>query len=106
VDSSGTVPVGSYPRTRTPYGCEDLIGNVSEWCQMTPGDDPRVVPQELPEVPWPAEGAPVYAAVRGSCFLRTNPARMVAWHRRKLSVIRRNHWTGFRPAFLPAWRPA
>jgi formylglycine-generating enzyme required for sulfatase activity len=106
VGSSGTVPVGSYGRTRTPYGCEDLIGNVSEWCQMTAGDDPRLVPRELPEVEWPTDDTPVYAAVRGSCFLRLNPRRMVAWHRRKLSVIRRNYWTGFRPAFLPAWRPA
>ena len=35
VRCDGHSPVGSYPRTRTAYGCEDMIGNVSEWCQMT-----------------------------------------------------------------------
>jgi serine/threonine-protein kinase len=30
VCSTATCPVGHYPRTRTPYGCEDLIGNVSD----------------------------------------------------------------------------
>jgi formylglycine-generating enzyme required for sulfatase activity len=106
VNLQGTWPVGSFPRTRTPYGCEDLIGNVSEWCQMTDGDDPARVPRALPEVSWFAYDAPVYAAVRGSCFLRQNPRRMVAWHRRRLSVMRRNQWVGFRPAFLAPWRPA
>ena len=33
VRSEGTCAVGSYPRTRTAYGCEDMVGNVSEWCE-------------------------------------------------------------------------
>jgi serine/threonine-protein kinase len=106
VCSKGTVAVGSYPRTRTPYGCADLIGNVSEWCWMTPNDDPQHLPDALADVEIPPENNPTYAAVRGSCFLRTNARRMVAWHRRRLSVIRRNAWVGFRPAFLQPWRPA
>jgi formylglycine-generating enzyme required for sulfatase activity len=28
----GTLPVGSFPDGRGPYGHEDLIGNVAEWC--------------------------------------------------------------------------
>jgi serine/threonine-protein kinase len=105
VHAQGTRPVGSYPRTRTPYGCEDLIGNVSEWCWMTEGDDPASARREALEEWW-FYNASVYAAVRGSCFLRRNPRRMVAWHRRRLSVTRRNQWVGFRPALLAAWRPA
>jgi formylglycine-generating enzyme required for sulfatase activity len=102
VRSDGTCPVGSYPRTRTPYGCEDMIGNVSEWCQVTDESDFGHVPHAWPDLTPKKLGETVYAAVRGSCFLRENHLRMHACHRRKLSVHRRNQWVGFRPAcFLP-----
>jgi serine/threonine-protein kinase len=102
VHAADTAAVGSFPRTRSPYGCEDLVGNVSEWCQMLEGGDPGRYPPPWPGVP---EGQ-VYQAVRGSCFLRSDPARMAAWHRRRLSVRRRNRWVGFRPACLMPYRPA
>ncbi len=105
VQSSGTCPVGAYPRTRSPYGCEDLLGNVSEWCQRTPGDDPGHVPAAWPSVAPPVGETAVYAAVRGSCFLRSDPAHLTSWHRRRLSVARRNQWVGFRPALLLPCRP-
>jgi serine/threonine-protein kinase len=102
VRSRSTCAVGSFPRTRTAYGCEDMVGNVSEWCQMIEGDDYGHIPEKRPEVEVPVDGSAVYAAVRGSCFLRRNRNRMPAWHRRRLSVARRNQWVGFRPAcFLP-----
>ncbi|HZU35342.1 MAG TPA: SUMF1/EgtB/PvdO family nonheme iron enzyme, partial [Gemmataceae bacterium] len=104
VRTGGTCPIGSFPRTRTAYGCEDMIGNVSEWCRMTEGEDYGRLPPERPEIQVPAPDKPVYAAVRGSCFLRTNRDRMQASHRRRLSVTRRNRWVGFRPAcFLPCF---
>ncbi|NJL95684.1 MAG: formylglycine-generating enzyme family protein, partial [Anaerolineae bacterium] len=31
-DLRRTTPVGVYPLGRSPYGVEDLIGNVWEWC--------------------------------------------------------------------------
>jgi serine/threonine-protein kinase len=102
VRSRSTCPVGSFSRTRSAYGCEDMVGNVSEWCQMVEGDDYGHIPEARPEVEVPVDGSPVYAAVRGSCFLRRSRQRMPAWHRRRLSVTRRNRWVGFRPAcFLP-----
>ena len=52
------------------------------------------------------EGTRAYAAVRGSCFLRTDHRRMVSSHRRRLSTTRRNYWVGFRPALLLECRPA
>jgi serine/threonine-protein kinase len=106
VRSADTCPVGSYPRTRTAYGCEDMIGNVSEWCQSLEGKGPGQVPEGLPEVRLDPEGPPVYTAVRGSCFLRNDPLRMVSSHRRRLSITRRNRWVGFRPALFLACRPA
>jgi len=102
VVSEGTCPVGSYSRTRSAYGCEDMIGNVSEWCQMTGEADFGHIPHAWPDLTPKKPGEPVYAAVRGSCFLRTDHLAMRAWHRRKLSIYRRNQWVGFRPAcFLP-----
>lgn len=102
VRSSSTCPVGSFPRTRTAYGCEDMLGNVSEWCRTIGEDDFGQLPQKRPDTQVPKGRTPVYAAVRGSCFLRSSPLRMPVWHRRRLSVTRRNQWVGFRPAcFLP-----
>src|SRR5262249_58787853 len=48
VRSEGTCAVGSFPRTRTAYGCEDMVGNVSEWCRMIDGEDYGFVPEERP----------------------------------------------------------
>jgi serine/threonine-protein kinase len=106
VGARGTQPVGSYPRTRTVYGCEDMIGNVAEWCQMTPKDNPQVLPPPWPTITEPKNPmAIVLVAVRGSCYLRSDPSRMVAWHRRRLSTTRRNAWVGFRPACLLPYMP-
>jgi serine/threonine-protein kinase len=103
VISRSATAVGSFPRTRTAYGCEDMVGNVSEWCQPGQpkkyGEMPRGVPSVRPS-------EQTFATVRGSCFLRTNPRVMVAWHRRRLAVIRRNYWVGFRPASFLGCRPA
>lgn len=104
--SDDTDPVGAHSRVRTAYGCEDLVGNVSEWCQMTQGDDFGSVPDSFPDDQPPADGEIVHAAVRGSAFMRSDPRRMAAWHRRKLAVTRRNFWVGFRPALFLACRPA
>lgn len=93
--SRGTVPVGKYPRTRTAYGCEDMVGNVSEWCLTTPKDDPAYIPQGWPEIE-PREE--VQTVVRGACFYRMTAKTIRPAHRRKLSVIRRNQWVGFRAA--------
>jgi serine/threonine-protein kinase len=106
VRSRGTCPVGSFPRTRTAYGCQDMVGNVSEWCRMKEGDDYGRLPQERPENRVPAPSELVYAAVRGSGFLRTSRDRMPAWHRRRLAVTRRNRWVGFRPACILPCSPA
>lgn len=102
VATKGTIAIGSFPRTRSPYGCEDLVGNVSEWCQTTTGDDPAAMPTPDPGALLAGGKAVVYAAVRGACYLRSRPPTMVSWHRRGLSRTRRNAWVGFRPAcFLP-----
>jgi formylglycine-generating enzyme required for sulfatase activity len=105
VGAADTCPVGSFPRTRTAYGCEDMVGNVSEWCQML-GDDPANAPAAPPDARPPADGTTEYAAVRGSAFMRTAHLLMRCWCRRRLATTRRNYWTGLRPALLLPCRPA
>ncbi len=100
VQSAGTTPVGRFAHVRSAYGCEDMIGNVSEWCESIESGDLRQLPLPTGRIPeWKGEAS--QASVRGSCFLRRSPAGMVSWHRRRLSIWRRNQWVGFRAAYFP-----
>jgi formylglycine-generating enzyme required for sulfatase activity len=101
VSSPDTCPVGSFPRARSPYGCEDLVGNVSEWCWASAPEAAGDLPDEWTR----ADPSPILPdslfAVRGSAFMRSGISRMTGWHRRRLLATRRNDWVGFRPAFYP-----
>jgi serine/threonine-protein kinase len=82
-----------------------MIGNVSEWCQTVDGQDRGVMPVGVPVAHPPGGDEVVLTQVRGSCFLRSEPRRMVAHHQRRLSITRRNQWVGFRPALFLPCRP-
>jgi serine/threonine-protein kinase len=106
IDSSGTCEVGKYKHVRSVYGCEDMVGNVSEWTYPMPKKaavsdfpPPGVVP------PFP-KLADVYAVVRGACYLRSSAMSMRSSHQRNLTQTRRNKWVGFRLACLLPVRPA
>lgn len=92
VFDGATRPVGSFPKARTAMGCEDMIGNVSEWC----------CPSEADAAPPDLEAPSPLMPVRGSAYMRmsTQSGRMTCAHRRVLSVDRRNHWVGFRAALI------
>ena len=104
--SADTCAVDRFDGVRSPYGCSGLVGNVSEWCQWGSEKKPGELPPHTPVVKATNRGKPVFAMVRGSAFLRSNPGRMRAGHRRKLAVVRRNQWVGFRPALFLPCRPA
>ncbi len=106
VHATDTCAVVVYPRTRSVYGCENLVGNVSEWCLPVADGAYGEMPAPWPEVPEAQDPPGPYAPVRGSCFLRTSQPSMTAWHRRRLSITRRNRWVGFRPACPLPYRPA
>src|SRR5262249_31570755 len=71
VNSDDTSPIHSYPRTRTAYGCEDMIGNVSEWCLMTEADHDLRLPKAPPDIAQCLAEPNRHANVRGSCYLRS-----------------------------------
>jgi serine/threonine-protein kinase len=106
VQTAATTPVGKFSRVRTPYGCEDMIGNVSEWCHTGTEGEYSTVPPALSEESALLTDFEGLTMVRGSCFMRNEPKLMQSSHRRRLSKIRRNYWTGFRPAFQHSWCPA
>lgn len=87
-----TAPVDAYSHVLTAFGCEQMIGNVSEFCTRL--DDPTA------EASDPTNAEPVTTdaliILRGSCFLRSTPGTMVCSYRRRLSAGRRNAWTGLR----------
>jgi serine/threonine-protein kinase len=106
-NAASTCEVGKFAHVRSPYGCEEMTGNVSEWCYPLPAKSPvGAFPPvgEAPEVPAPSKT--VHVVVRGGCYLRGSATAMKASHRRNLSMTRRNKWVGFRPACLLPVRPA
>ena len=98
--SLGTCPVGTPAGVRGPYGCEGMIGNVSEWCQPGDPNRPGTVPPFHPSTPSPDDTA----SVRGSAYpFGVDTTR--AFHQRKLWSHRRNSWVGFRPSVPLSCRP-
>ena len=74
----GPLPVGNFPRGRGPYGHDDLLGNVAEWCYDWFGDD-------------------YYAVAPGSDPFGTDEVYpgVEDW-----KVVRGDSWFG---AYIPAW---
>jgi|GEM_PF-1921867 formylglycine-generating enzyme required for sulfatase activity len=98
-----TCDVEAFSEIRTPYGCENLVGNVSEWCyRMEPEKD-----LDLGEIPAALSSSALDSStktlgiLKGHCFLRGDSSRIGTAYRRRLSKAGRNYWTGFRPALLP-----
>tara|TARA_B100000609_G_scaffold172021_1_gene147279 strand:+ start:32621 stop:33571 length:951 start_codon:yes stop_codon:yes gene_type:complete len=100
-----TCPVGSYPGTRTAYGCQDMIGNVMEFCLgYEPSTQGLAVEFPLRDIPAPKDPGRDYfrkrVPVRGGAVFGQRK-EMAVFAERSMSKIRRDHQTSFRPAFVP-----
>lgn len=106
VEASGTCEVGKFGHVRSPYGCEELMGNVSEWCYPLSAKAPVTTLPGTNDLKLPKVGASELGSVRGACFLRGSAEALKGHHRRSLTTTRRNQWVGFRVACLLPVRPA
>ena len=87
-----TAPVGSFPSGKSPYGIEDLAGNVWEWVQdWYAADYYRRSPERNPVNDAPAE----YRVLRGGGWLDP-PALVRAANRNRNAPVNRYRGVGFR----------
>ena len=92
IRQTSTAVVGAYSHVITAFGCEQMIGNVSELCLRIEEPSGEPAKQPVPE----SVGDDDLIALRGSCFLRSASRTMVCSYRRRLSARRRNAWMGLR----------
>jgi formylglycine-generating enzyme required for sulfatase activity len=87
-------PVGSYPQGRSPLGCDDVAGNVAEWCgDWYDRQYYRVAPDDNP--PGPAAGR--MKVVRGGSS-QSMPSSVRCAGRVKREPEFRSYTLGFRCA--------
>lgn len=101
IDQQETIQVDAFANIQTAFGCEQMVGNVSEFCLSVEDlDQSRFESSSGLHVvtPDPYQVAvEELIALRGTCYLRV--AAKPCSHRRRLSAGRRNNWTGFRVAW-------
>jgi len=96
--------VTEYEHVRSPYGCHQMLGNVSEWCrpQKKRGAQPEAWEEPKFDGIAPSGNETGMAILRGSAFIRNSSKTISSFHRRRLAVTGRNYWTGFRTAYFPS----
>lgn len=93
----GTAPIGGRPEGASPWGHEDLVGNVWEWCADL--DEPRFYasgPTTNPRRPVAGAEGPV--VVRGGAWLFDDPRALRTWTRASHPAGVRLDTLGFRCA--------
>ena len=80
ISDKQTKPVGKLTRFGSPFGCEDMNGNVSHWCEP--------IHQKA--------NPPNQHIVVGACYHRQSSRTATPNHTRWLNSERRNGWVGFR----------
>lgn len=99
-DSLGsTAPVGRYPSGASPYGVQDMAGNVSEW--VRDWYNPRVYPTEGLERDPTGPPSGKMKVVRGGSW-QSSPLSVRASARSGRNPLDRSSAVGFRCAWIPS----
>ena len=98
-------PVGSYPDTRSAYGCEDMVGSVAEWCQADEGLPPQLTWKAALRLPIMCnESRSFRGMLAPNGRLRGSGRALAVWRERLRPNGVRWSGCGFRPAWIPgAW---
>jgi formylglycine-generating enzyme required for sulfatase activity len=104
-ESSGTTPVTAHPAGASPFGCEDMLGNVQEWTASLWGtkvDAPQEGfagwPEGGPAIGDPARLPPLARMVQRGGSYKSRPAELRCSARGSAAPDSRVPWRGFRVA--------
>jgi formylglycine-generating enzyme required for sulfatase activity len=93
-----TAPVGSYETGASPYGCQDMAGNVWEWCKDWYGSS-YYSSSPTSDPPGPSSGS--WRVLRGGSWNENNYAYIRCAFRNRYTPTQRYSLVGFRCAMTP-----
>jgi formylglycine-generating enzyme required for sulfatase activity/tRNA A-37 threonylcarbamoyl transferase component Bud32 len=92
-----TAPVGSFPKGASPYGCQDMGGNLREWVEDGVAEYPEGPLLIDPLGPTDTERK----ILRGGSWSETLPSKLRTFHRDSELAAAQNPQTGFRVGLGP-----
>ncbi|MEL6181803.1 MAG: SUMF1/EgtB/PvdO family nonheme iron enzyme [Myxococcota bacterium] len=95
VSKGYSLPIGQYPNIRTAYGCQDMVGNVADWCSPS---DPHHHDEPPPTADVALKHLLTWAPHRGGHY---NSGHIQVYNEHSMGVRRRQDWCSFRPVWLP-----
>ncbi|MBH25606.1 MAG: hypothetical protein CMH57_14375 [Myxococcales bacterium] len=104
IRSEHSVPIRQYEKTRTAYGCQDMAGNVADWCHPEALYAPDELPPPIEDVPGSDVDPYGWPSYRGGHY-RSSVSQLRVHQDRAMRAERRTAWCSLRPIWLPLEPP-